>query len=74
MLRDPFSGGLLNFASRPGGDLMIHDFYLPNTTLSVVFDPATDEYRLILLSGCTSMCVCLKCKCTTFINVLLLYL
>jgi hypothetical protein len=41
---------------------MVHDFYLPDATLSVVFDPLTSEYRMILLSGCTSMCVGMKCK------------
>lgn len=41
---------------------MINDFYLPDATLSVVFDPLTSEYRMILLSGCTSTCVCMRCK------------
>jgi hypothetical protein len=41
---------------------MVHDFYVPDATLSVVFDPLTSEHRMILLSGCTSMCVSMKRK------------
>jgi hypothetical protein len=44
------------------GNHMINDFYLPDATLSVVFDPLTSEYRMILLSGCKSTCVCMRCK------------
>jgi hypothetical protein len=48
---------------------MVRDFYLPDAILSVVFDPLTHEYRMILLSGCTSMCVCMKCKLSTAVVV-----
>lgn len=41
---------------------MVRDFYLPDATLSVVFDPLANEYRMILMSYCTSMCVSMKCK------------
>ena len=39
---------------------MVYDFYLPDATLSVVLDPQRSEYRMIVLSSCTSMCVCMK--------------
>jgi len=44
---------------------MIHDFHLPEATLSVVFDPLTSEYRMILLSGCACMCVSMKRELST---------
>jgi len=53
---------------------MINDFYLPDATLSVVFDALTSEYRMILLSGCKSTCVCMKCKLSTgFISLYHIY-
>lgn len=51
--------------ARPAGDLMIRDFYVPDATLSIVFDPLADEYRVILMSCCTSMCVSMKYKSST---------
>jgi hypothetical protein len=42
---------------------MVRDFYLRDMILTVVFDPLNDEYRMILSSGCTSICVTMKCKC-----------
>lgn len=44
------------------GDLMIRDFYLPDATLSVVRDPIAKENRMMLLSHCTSIGVCMKCE------------
>ena len=44
------------------GDLMIRDFYLPDATLSVVRDPVAKENRIMLLSHCTSIGVCMKCE------------
>jgi hypothetical protein len=55
----------LSTLARPAGDLMVHDFYLPDATLSIVFDPLANEYRMILMSCCTSMCVSMKCKSFT---------
>jgi hypothetical protein len=41
---------------------MIRDFYLPEAEMSLILDPLTTEHRMVLLSGCHSVSVCIECK------------
>jgi hypothetical protein len=60
-----------NVLGRPAGDLMLQDFYIPDATLSVVLDAMNSEYRMILLSGCTSMCVSMTRRFSTATDVII---
>ncbi|KAF2489481.1 hypothetical protein BU16DRAFT_622985 [Lophium mytilinum] len=42
------------------GDLMVRHCYLTKAHLSLIFNPLTRDYRMILLSGCHSVSVCLE--------------
>ncbi|KAF2805582.1 uncharacterized protein BDZ99DRAFT_501776 [Mytilinidion resinicola] len=42
------------------GDLMVRHCYLTKAHLSLVFNTLSQEYRMILLSGCHSVSVCLE--------------
>ena len=41
---------------------MIRDFYLHNAEMSLILDPSTMEHRMILLSDCHSVSVCIERK------------
>ncbi|ERF76408.1 hypothetical protein EPUS_06966 [Endocarpon pusillum Z07020] len=60
-LRFPRTGEIIVF-QRAAGDLMIRDFYLPDAQMSLILDPSTMEHRMILLSGCHSVSICIECK------------
>lgn len=42
------------------GDVMIRDFYLPEARVSVVLDPPQGRYRLIVISSCQPLSVCME--------------
>lgn len=46
--------------SRPTGNTMIRDHYILDSRLSVVFNPSSGEYRVILLSGTHASSVCIE--------------
>jgi len=60
-LQYPRCGEQIMF-ERAAGDLMVRDFYLTNTRLSVVLNPSEGRYRLILLSGCRLLSICMECR------------
>jgi hypothetical protein len=45
---------------RPIGDLMVRDFYLTDARMSVIRNPTTGMYRLVLLNKLHSVSVCFE--------------
>ena len=58
-LQHPLLGEQVDL-QRSVGDRMIRDFYLADCQLTVILNPDTSRYRLILLSGCHSLSVCVE--------------
>jgi hypothetical protein len=55
---------------REVGDVMIREFFLNDARLNVILDPAKGRYRLVVMSSCGSLSVCLE---RTFLPFLFFY-
>jgi len=44
---------------RSAGDMIVRDYLLPSATISLVYSPGTDVYRVILLAGSRAVSACM---------------